>query len=104
MNRKSRIFTGPKVFIGTKRHLPISRKTKLNQEASLHKFSVTTVAALALAALFASAPAQAEMNYGAIKSGSQCWKASPNMSASGSAWGFWGACPATAAVTGTKHR
>jgi hypothetical protein len=64
------------------------------------------LAAVAVAALFASAPAKAEYNYGPTKNGAQCWTTSPNHSGSnGATWGYWGACPATASVAiAPRHR
>ena len=68
---------------------------------------LTFAAAVALAALV-SAPAMAEVNYGPIKNGSQCWNGQVNHSGSnGSTWGYWGACPqtaSTAAATPRRHR
>ncbi len=63
------------------------------------KFALLTAAAFALA--FAAAPASAEMNYGPVKNGNQCWKGSPNHTAgsNGGTWGYWDACPTAAGAT-----
>jgi hypothetical protein len=55
-----------------------------------------TVAALSILAAGA-VTAQADVNYGPVKQGSQCWNASPSSGdhrANG--FGYWGACPAPA--------
>jgi len=76
----------------------------------MHKFSVYTVATIALAAVFASAPARADFNYGMAKNGNQCWKASPDWTgSSGGMYGYWSDCPAPAAAVAaapkrTHHR
>ena len=62
------------------------------------KFAVYAAAAFALATVV-SAPAMAELNYGPIKNGNQCWNAAANHSGSnGSTWGYWGACPQAAST------
>jgi hypothetical protein len=62
------------------------------------KIAVYTAAAFALATLV-SAPAMAEVNYGPMKNGSQCWSSSVNHNGSnGSTFGYWGACPKAASV------
>ncbi len=72
----------------------------------MRQFTVYTAAALALAAVLASAPARAEMNYGPNKNGSQCWKATPGFSGnSGGTFGWWEPCPQPASATVTpRHR
>jgi hypothetical protein len=67
-------------------------------------FVVSTSAALAFAALLASAPAKADFNYGAVKQGSMCWKTSAGHTGSnGGTFGYWGSCASTAS-TGTVVR
>jgi len=68
-----------------------------------------SAAALALAAMFASAPANAEYMYGPVKNGNQCWNSQAYSSAnSGGTWGFWGPCPQAAGtavvVAPRRHR
>jgi hypothetical protein len=61
-------------------------------------------ATVAIAALFAAAPALADhVQGGPIKKGGQCWTASKL--ADGGTWGSWGACPAAASSpTAATHR
>ena len=71
----------------------------------MHKLSVYTVATIALAAVFASAPARADFNFGPSTNGKQCWKASPGSTGSnGGMYGYWDACPAPAAVAAAPKR
>jgi hypothetical protein len=71
----------------------------------MRQLTVYTAAAFVLAALVASVPAKAEYFFGSAKNGAQCWTPSPMWAGSGGGtYGFWGACPATAAVaTAPKH-
>jgi len=71
----------------------------------MHRFSAYAIAAFAVAALFASAPASAEYHFGPVKNGTQCWKAAnANLN---SAYGYWDQCPAAASTTAAatpRHR
>ena len=68
----------------------------------MKKLIACATAAFAFAALLSSVPAKADVNYGAVKNGSMCWKNAP---ARASDFGFWAACPATAsAIVTPKHR
>jgi hypothetical protein len=61
-----------------------------------------TIASVAIAALFAAAPASAEhLQGGPTKKGGQCWI--NHAAASEATWGVWGAC-ATPASTPTVRR
>jgi hypothetical protein len=61
-----------------------------------------TIASVAIAALFAAAPASAEhLQGGPNKKNGQCWVS--HSAASEATWGVWGNCP-TPASTPTVHR
>jgi len=68
-------------------------------------FTVSTAAAIVLAAMLASAPAKADYHFGPMQNAGQCWTASG--SGSSKDFGFWGACPQTASAavaTPRRHR
>jgi hypothetical protein len=54
-----------------------------------------TAAAFVAVALMSPAPALADMNYGPVKNGTQCWKDQPSRKGE---FGYWSACPQTASV------
>jgi hypothetical protein len=63
----------------------------------MHK--LTIAAAIAFGALLASAPANAERNWGPMQQNGQCWKASVGHNGSNAGtWGYWDACPKPASV------
>jgi hypothetical protein len=71
----------------------------------MHKL-IVAAATIAVGALLASAPAQADILNGAPKQvGNQCFKYSPGMERDGR-FGSWGACPqpASAAAPATQGR
>jgi hypothetical protein len=67
-----------------------------------------SAAALALAAMFASAPANAEYMYGPVKNGNQCWIGAQSAwgTFGGGTFGYWGPCaqPAAVAAAPRHHR
>jgi hypothetical protein len=67
---------------------------------------IIAAATIAFGALVASAPAQADYNYGPTKNGAQCWKAAQSHGRDG--FGAWDACPQAASVAVTnpvrRHR
>jgi hypothetical protein len=63
----------------------------------MRQFTISTAAAIVLAATFASAPAKADYNYGPTVKGTQCWKRAPI--GSNESFGSWGACPQAASTT-----
>jgi len=68
----------------------------------MKKLVICAAAAFAVATLMPSAPALADMNYGPVKNGNQCWKDSDKRKAE---FGFWSACPKTASLaTGRQAR
>jgi len=73
----------------------------------MRQFTISAAAATVLAALFASAPAQADILNGAsAKNGNQCFTYSAGGTRD-SRFGIWGACPQTASVAVRhvrKHR
>jgi hypothetical protein len=42
----------------------------------MHQFTVSTAAAIVLAAMLSAAPAKAEYNYGPVQTAGQCWNVS----------------------------
>jgi hypothetical protein len=71
-------------------------------EATMRQFTFAA-ATVAIAALFAAAPASADhVQGGPIKKGGQCWIGSKGMD--GGTWGTWGACPASASTSAAVHR
>jgi hypothetical protein len=61
-----------------------------------------TIATVAIAALFAAAPASAErIQGGPTKQNGQCWI--HHAAASESSWGVWGACPAAAGAPAVQR-
>ena len=62
------------------------------------KFTIVTAAAMLTAAALSTA-ANAEINWGPMKSGTQCWKYSVN--GAHNEYGYWDQCPAPAATTAT---
>ena len=71
------------------------------KETKMHR-SAYAIAAVAIAALFASAPANAEYHYGPVKNGNQCWKSARDNG--NTAFGYWDQCPAPAATTAAAVR
>ena len=63
----------------------------------MRHFLITAAAMTAFAALLASVPARADVNYGPKQNGNQCWKSAPGNDREGR-FGFWSACPQTASV------
>jgi hypothetical protein len=60
------------------------------------------ITAAAMTALFASAPAKADRNWGPIQQGNQCW----TNSVSSKEFGYWGDCPkpASVALAPVRHK
>jgi hypothetical protein len=64
----------------------------------MQRLTLTTAAAAMLfGGLLAGTPAKAEYNYGPMKNGSQCYKASKTWGEMG--YGYWENCPAPAATS-----
>jgi len=63
------------------------------------KFTIVAAAALVIGAAVSTA-AKAEMNYGPMQNGSQCWK---NAKDSHNGYGYWESCPAPAAAAAGAH-
>ena len=66
----------------------------------MRQFMISASAAVVLAAMFASAPAKADYNYGPTVNGTQCWKKAPL--GSNDSFGSWGACPQAASTTAVR--
>ena len=62
----------------------------------MKKLVICAAAAFAVATLMPSAPALADMNYGPVKNGNQCWKDADKRKAE---FGFWAACPQAASAS-----
>jgi hypothetical protein len=60
------------------------------------KLTIVTAAAVLTAAALSTA-ANAEINWGPVKNGNQCWTYS--FGSAHNEYGFWGPCPAPAAVS-----
>jgi len=67
----------------------------------MRRFIISAAALTAFAALLASAPANADYNFGAVQNAGQCWKATLGYARDAS-FGYWGACPRTASVAITR--
>jgi hypothetical protein len=63
----------------------------------MRHFLITAAAMTAFAALLASVPARADVNYGPKQNGDQCWKSAAGYDREGR-YGYWSACPQTASV------
>lgn len=71
----------------------------------MREFTLSAAALTVLAIALASAPANAERNWGPIRNGNQCWNASFGHGANNAGtWGYWAACPEAAAVTVAPRR
>jgi hypothetical protein len=68
----------------------------------VQKFMISAAAITVFTALLASAPARAELNFGPVQSGTQCWHVSPNSSNSKD-FGYWGTCPQSASAPAAVH-
>jgi hypothetical protein len=62
----------------------------------MRKLMISAAAMTAFAALLASAPANAEYNYGPTQNAGQCWK--PSLGHTWGGFGSWGACAQTAST------
>jgi D-alanyl-D-alanine dipeptidase len=60
---------------------------------------ISASAMTVFAALLTSAPAKADLNYGPLQNGSQCWTYTPNSKE----FGYWSTCPRPASVAAPAH-
>jgi hypothetical protein len=67
----------------------------------MRRFMISGAAITAVAALLTSAPTRAEINYGPVKNGNQCFYQSPNASNS-KEFGYWKTCPQAASAAATR--
>jgi len=67
----------------------------------MRHFLITAATMTAFAALLASVPAKADVNYGPKQNGDQCQKASAGNEREGR-FGYRSACPQTASVAATR--
>lgn len=68
----------------------------------MRQFAVYAAAIVMSAAMFASAPAKAEMNPGPVKKGTQCWVGARGIADMG--FGHWAACPQPASTAAQPRR
>jgi D-alanyl-D-alanine dipeptidase len=64
----------------------------------MRKFMISAAAMTVFA--LATAPANADFNFGPVKNGNLCWKLTPNSKE----FGYWAACPQPAGVSAPTHR
>jgi hypothetical protein len=69
----------------------------------MRKFMIPAAAVTAFAALVATAPADADFNFGPVRNGNLCWKLTPNSNNSKD-FGYWATCPEPASVAAPTHR
>jgi hypothetical protein len=67
----------------------------------MRKFMISAAMVTTFAASLASAPANADFNFGPVQNAGQCWKLSTNSKE----FGYWSECPRPASVAApTRHK